>query len=441
MIATVTARTILHVDLDAFFASVEQRDHPELRGRPVIVGGGDRNARGVVSAASYEARRFGVHSAMSLREAGRRCPDGVFLPVDGRRYQAASRDVMAVLRRFTPLVEPISIDEAFLDVTASFDLFGDGPAIARRIKDEVRADVGLTASVGVATTKLVAKIASDLRKPDGLVVVPPGDEAIFLAPLPISRLWGVGEKTGLALAEFGVLTIGDLAALPPDVVLRRFGKHGGSLVDRASGIDADPVHDGDPAKSVGHEHTFDVDTTDREVIERTLLAMSDGVAGRLRSAGVRAGTVTVKIRDSSFRTMTRQRRLTEPTDMTDPIYRVALELARPELRGIRVRLLGVTASNLGEREQLTMFSVDDPKRRRATEAADAVRRRYGSDAVTRARLLGAGLPAPFERDPRNPLDRRARGVDAEDPQLLDEVVDRDTQGVTDLDDGSIDDEA
>ncbi len=441
MIASVAARTILHVDLDAFFAAVEQRDHPELRGRPVIVGGGDRNARGVVSAASYEARKFGVHSAMSLREAGRRCPEGVFMPVDGRRYQAASRDVMAVLRRFTPLVEPISIDEAFLDVTATFVLFGDGPTIARRIKDEVRSDVGLTASVGVATTKLVAKIASDLRKPDGLVVVPTGEEASFLAPLPISRLWGVGEKTRVALAEFGVLTIGDLAALPPDVVVRRFGKHGGSLVERARGIDADPVHDGDPAKSVGHEHTFDVDTTDREVIERTLLAMSDGVAGRLRSAGVRAGTVAVKIRDSSFRTITRQRTLAEPTDMTEPIYRIALELARPELRGIRVRLLGVTASNLGEREQLAMFSAEDPKRRRATEAADAVRRRYGSDAVTRARLLGAGLPAPFERDPRNPLDRRARGVDADDPQLPDGVDGRDTQGVTDLDDSPFDDEA
>jgi DNA polymerase-4 len=434
MIASVPYRSILHVDLDAFFASVEQRDRPELRGRPVIVGGGGPHQRGVVSAASYEARRFGVHSAMSMREAGRRCPDGVFLPVDGRRYQAASRDVMAVLRRFSPLVEPISIDEAFLDVTASADLFGDGPTIARRIKDDVKSDVGLTVSVGVASTKLVAKIASDLRKPDGLVVVPPGDEVAFLAPLPIGRLWGVGERTAAALADFGVKTIGDLAALPPDVVLRRFGKHGASLIDRAHGMDADPVHDGDPAKSVGHEHTFDADTTDRELIERTLLAMSDGVAARLRSAGVRAGTIAVKIRDSSFRTITRQRTLAEPTDMTEPIYQIALELARPEVRGIRVRLLGVTASNLGDREQLLMFSSDDPKRRHATEAADAVRRRFGEDAMTRARLLGAGLPAPFERDPRNPLDRRARGV-ASDPPDADEADEgRDTRGVTEDDD-------
>lgn len=355
----------------------------------------------MVSAASYEARAFGVHSAMSLREAVRRCPDGVFLPVDGRRYQRASRDVMAVLRRFTPLVEPISIDEAFLDVAGSVALFGDGPTIAAAIKAAVREEVGLTASVGVATTKLVAKVASDLRKPDGLVVVEPGSEAAFLAPLPIGRLWGVGEKTATALAEFGVRTIGDLAALPPDVVVRRFGKHGASLVDRARGIDPDRVHEGEPAKSIGHEHTFDVDTSDPEVIERALLGMADGVSGRLRSAGVKAATIAVKIRDPSFRTITRQRTLAEPTDMTEPIFRAALELARPEIRGIRVRLLGVTASHLGERDQLGLFATVDPRRRAAIEAADAIRRRYGADAVTRGRLVGSNLPAPFERDPRN----------------------------------------
>ena len=437
-------RTILHVDLDAFFAAVEQRDRPELRGRPVIVGG-DPSGRGVVSAASYEARRFGVHSAMSLREALRRCPDGVFLPVDGRRYQQASRDVMAVLRRFTPQVEPISIDEAFLDVTGSAALFGDGTTIAGAIKSAVREDVGLVASVGVASTKLVAKIASDLRKPDGLVVVAPGDEASFLAPLAIGRLWGVGEKTAVALSDFGVRTIGDLAALPPDVVVRRFGKHGGSLIQRARGIDDDPVHEGDPAKSVGHEHTFDVDTSDREIIERTLLAMSEGVSGRLRSAGVRASTIAVKIRDGSFRTITRQRTLAEPTDLTEPIFRTALDLARPEVRGIRVRLLGVTASNLGEREQLGMFAMEDPRRRAVIEAADDLRRRYGADAVTRGRLVGSGLPAPFERDPRNPLDRRARGVPVDPGDGAVEGVGgassngRDSLGDTDIEERSPDD--
>jgi DNA polymerase-4 len=372
---------------------------------------------------------------MSLREALRRCPDGVFLPVHGRRYQQASRDVMAVLRRFTPIVEPISIDEAFLDVTGSRALFGDGATIARAIKDSIHDDVGLTASVGVATTKLVAKIASDLRKPDGLVVVPPGEETAFLAPLPIGRLWGVGEKTAAALEEYGVRTIGDLATLSSDILIRRFGKHGASLASRARGIDDDPVHEGDPAKSVGHEHTFDVDTADREIIERTLLAMSEGVAGRLRSAGVRASTVAVKIRDSSFRTITRQRTLPEPTDLTEPIFRAALELARPEVRGIRVRLLGVSASNLGEREQLSLFSAEDPRRRAAIVAADSLRRRFGADVVTRGRLVGARLPAPFERDPRNPLDRRARGVAPvpiePDP---DDRTHRDSQPDTDLDD-------
>jgi DNA polymerase-4 len=427
-------RTILHVDLDAFFAAVEQRDHPELRGKPVIVGGVPPG-RGVVSAASYEARAFGVHSAMSVTEAYRRCPHGVFLPVDGRRYQQASRDVMAILRRFTPQVEPISIDEAFLDVTGSRPLFGEGPEIAAAIKAAIRDDVGLTASVGVATTKLVAKIASDLRKPDGLVVVAAGDESTFLAPLPISRLWGVGEKTATVLAEYGVKTIGDLAALSPDLLVRRFGKHGASLGTRALGMDDDPVHEGDPAKSVGHETTFDVDSSDPEVIERTLLALSDGVAGRLRSAGVKASTIAVKIRDSSFRTITRQRTLREPTDLTEPIYRAALELARPQVRGIRVRLLGVTASNLGEREQLGLFADADPRRRKAIEAADAVRRRYGSKAVTRGRLVGAGLPAPFERDPRNPLDRRARGLPTENVDAdPDAATGRDSLGDTDVDD-------
>jgi DNA polymerase-4 len=439
----VSEHSILHVDLDAFFAAVEQRDRPELRGRPVIVGGGGPGDRGVVSAASYEARRFGVRSAMPLRQAGRLCPQGVFLPVDGRKYQAVSREVMTILRRFTPLVEPISIDEAFLDVTASEALFGDGPTIARRIKDAVHDEVELTASVGVAATKLVAKIASDLEKPDGLVVVPPGGEAAFLAPLDIARLWGVGPQTASALREYGVRTMGDLAALPSDLLVRRFGKHGATLAERARGVDPDRVvGEGEAAKSVGHEHTFDVDTSDPETIERTLLAMADGVAGRLRSSGVRAATVTVKIRDSGFRTITRQRTLAEPTDLTEPIFRAALELARPEVRGIRVRLLGVSASHLGEREQLALFAADEPRRRKATEAADTLRRRYGERAVTRARLLGADLPAPFERDPGSaPEQRGHHAADARGPRrhASEDRPSRDSQGDTDVEEIPLDD--
>ena len=405
-----TLRTILHVDLDAFFAAVEQRDRPELRGRPVVVGGGSPDQRGVVSAASYEARKFGIRSAMPLRTAGALCPEAVFLPVDGRKYQAVSREVMTILRRFTPLVEPISIDEAFLDVTASRALFGDGPTIGRAIRAAILSEVQLTASVGVASTKLVAKIASDLRKPDALVVVEPGDEAAFLAPLAIQRLWGVGERTAAGLAELGVTTMGDLATLPSDLLVRRFGKHGATLALRAQGIDDDPVGDGAAVKSISHEHTFDVDTNDPVLIDKTLLAMADGVAARLRSAGLKAATVQVKIRDSDFRTVTRQRTLPEPTDLTEPIWRTALELARPEIKGIHVRLLGVGTSGFAEREQMTLFAEDGAgeggRRRKATEAADAVRRRFGDGAMTRARLLGSGLPAPFERDPMKPLERR-----------------------------------
>jgi DNA polymerase-4 len=439
----VSPRVILHVDLDAFFAAVEQRDRPELRGRPVIVGGGGPNQRGVVSAASYEARRFGVHSAMPLRTAGRLCPQGVFLPVDGRKYQAVSRDVMAILRRFTPLVQPISIDEAFLDVTGSRALFGDGEAIARLIKDAIRSEVDLTASVGVASTKLVAKVASELRKPDGLVVVPPGGEAAFLAPLPISRLWGVGGKTAEALRDFGVVTIGDLAALPPDALVRRFGRHGAALVDRAVGIDPDPVATGDPAKSIGHEHTFDVDTADREVIERTLLGMADGVAWRLRASGLKAVTVTLKLRDSSFQTISRQTGLEVPADLTEPIYEAALELLRRELHGQRIRLVGVTASNFRDREQLALFGGEDPRRHQAAEALDRIRRKYGERSVTRARLVRSGVPTPFERDPMSPVEARpvaAEGrirrrpavspVDAERDRDLDDASD--TLGGTDL---------
>ena len=231
--------TILHVDLDAFFAAVEQRDHPELRGRPVIVGGaaGDR---GVVSAASYEARRFGVRSAMPLRTAAALCPEGVFVPVRGDRYAEVSRPFMLILRRWTPLVEQISIDEAFLDVAGTFALQGSPVRVAERIRETIRTELGLTASIGVASTRLVAKVASDLRKPDGLVVVPDGTEADFLAPLPIWRLWGVGAQTRRALADYGVRTIGDLALLPPDVLLRRFGAHGLTLAERARGIDPLP---------------------------------------------------------------------------------------------------------------------------------------------------------------------------------------------------------
>jgi DNA polymerase-4 len=345
---------------------------------------------------------------MPLRTAAALCPEGVFLPVNGAKYRTASRAVMDILGRYTPRVEQVSIDEAFLDVAGSEALFGPPPAIATAIRAAVRAEVGLTASVGVASTKLVAKIASDLRKPDGLVVVAPGDEAAFLAPLPIARLWGVGAQTRAALAEYGVRTIGDLAAVDPQLLVRRLGKHGATLVERARGVDPSPVTGDVEAKSVSHEHTFDVDTSDVDQIERTLLALAEGVAARLRAGGVRAATVQVKVRDSAFRTVTRQRTLAEPTDLAEPIWHVALELARPEIRGRRIRLVGVGAHGLGEPAQLGLFAPDDDRRRRVVEATDAVRRRFGERAMTRARLLGSEFSAGG-RDPMQPLDPRRVG--------------------------------
>ena len=413
------AASILHVDLDAFFAAVEQRDRPELRGKPVIVGGGGPNDRGVVSTCSYEARKFGVRSAMPLRTASALCPHAIFVPVDGKKYSAVSLQVMAILRRYSPQVEQVSIDEAFLDVHGVEALHGTPIAIARSIKAAVHDELQLTISVGVATTKLVAKVASDLEKPDGLVVVPAGTEADFLATLAIGRLWGVGERTRLALADYGVTTIGDLARLPEDVLRRRFGNMGPVLAERAGGIDAAPVGSGDPAKSVSHEHTFDVDTGDWDVLERTLLGLSEGVARRLRDGGVKAGTIGVKVRDSAFVTATRQRTLAEPTDDSEVIWHTAVALARPQVRGIRVRLLGVAATHLGEREQLALFGSGDERRRKATEATDRIRRRYGSRAITRARLLEGYVAEPFERDPMTAPEARrigrAPGTDGEDP--------------------------
>jgi DNA polymerase-4 len=409
---TGTTRTILHADLDAFFAAVEQRDNPDLRGKPVIVGGGGPNDRGVVSTASYEARKFGVRSAMPLRTAAALCPHGIFVPVNGHKYSEASRHVMAIFRRFSPLVEPLSIDEAFLDLTGTDQLFGSGEDAARQLKQAVHAETELTVSVGVASNRLVAKIASDLRKPDGLVVVPVGDEATFLAPLGIERLWGVGAKTRHSLAELGVATIGDLANLPEDVLVRRYGQHGHDLALRSRGIGETVVGGHDAAKSVSQEHTYDVDTSDWQVLEQSLLALSEGIAARLRSTNVVCSTISVKIRNSAFETITRQRTLADPTDQGDVIWNTAVDLTRREVRGQRIRLLGVAASGLGQQRQLSLFDHGVERRRRATEAADEVRRKFGAKAIRKARLLDAGVRAPFERDPRRlPLVEPEREAD------------------------------
>jgi DNA polymerase-4 len=379
-------RNILHADLDAFYASVEVLDDPTLVGKPVIVGG-HRHERGVVSAASYEARRFGVHSAMPLRTAARLCPQGVFLDGHPDRYRDVSRQVMAIFASFTPMVEPISLDEAFLDVTASAAVFGDGDAIGRRIKARVHDEVGLVVSVGVATNKLCAKVASDLRKPDALVVVPPGGEAAFLAPLPIRRLWGVGPQVQQALADYGVTRIGDLAALPEATLRRRFGQHGAALAQRAMGIDRSPVEPLQAPKSIGHEHTFSVDTVSRQQLEATLLDLAESVASRLRRHEMAAGAVQLKLRYEGFETLTRQMPLSRQARESEPLYEAGVALLRRTLVGGRgVRLIGLTAISLSDAQQLTLF--DAARGERLARSIDAVRERFGERAITRARLLG-----------------------------------------------------
>src|SRR3989449_2504818 len=310
-------RTILHVDMDAFYAAVEQRDRPELKGKPVIVGADPKGGRGrgVVATASYEARAFGVSSAMPISQAWKRCPHGVYLHPDMDKYAAVSRQVMEVLGRFSDWVAQVSIEEAFLDVTGSGRAFGDGETVAARLKAAVRKETRLTASVGVATSKLVAKVASDMRKPDGLVVVPPGTEAAFLAPLPVRRLWGVGPKMEELLARLGVQTIGDLAAVDPKRLERRLGTHGHDLLVLAKGMDErEVVSEPAEARSLGQEHTYDQDTDDPERLRRTLLELADGVARRLRRHGLKSRTVTLKYRDEAFRTFTRAETLASPTD-------------------------------------------------------------------------------------------------------------------------------
>ena len=380
--------TFLHLDLDAFFASVEQRDDPALRGRPVIVGG--TADRGVVAAASYEARAFGVHSAMPSVRARRLCPDAVFVPPRFDAYEAASREVMAIMRSVTPLVEPLSLDEAFMDVAGSRRIHGDPDTIAAHLRDRIRSEVRLTASVGGATTKMLAKIASDLAKPDGVRIVEPGTELAVLHPLPVRRLWGVGPATHQRLERFGVVTIGDLAALPEATLVATLGDAAGRhLHALAWNRDDRTVEPGRSVKSIGHEETFSVDRTDRGELERELHRMVDRVATRLRAAGLVGRTVQVKVRYPDFRTVTRAHTVEVATDLAAEIGGVARTLLAGLDLAFGVRLLGVSVSGLreagGEVEQLSLAAPDAVEvraERRALElAVDAVRERFGSDAL------------------------------------------------------------
>jgi DNA polymerase-4 len=402
---------ILHVDLDAFYASVEQLEDPSLLGKPVIVGG--LGPRGVVAAASYEARRFGVFSAIPMARARRACPDGAFLAPRFDLYSEKSREVMTILRSFTPLVEPIASDEAFLDVGGVARIHGTGLECAVAIRHRVRDETGLIASVGVAVTKLLAKLASDLAKPDGLLVVAPGSELEFLHPLPVERLWGVGPATRKRLAGLGVATVGELAALPEAALVSAVGgAHGRHLHALAWNRDERPVEPSRVVKSIGHEETFPTDVTELATLEREVVRLADSVGSRLRAAGRVGRTVQLKVRYAGFRTITRSRTLREPTDLAADLAVVARGLLR-DVPGLTdgVRLLGVSMQQLSvpAPTQPELFGPevlpDEPAAHPATgerqaleRTVDAVRARFGNNAVGHGSSRVEQTPAVREND-------------------------------------------
>ncbi len=373
--------------MDAFYASVEVLDRPELRGKPIIVGGPVN--RGVVSAASYEVRKFGVHSAMAMAQALRLCPQAVVLPVRMGRYADVSRRIMALLGAHTPLLEQVSVDEAYLDVTHWLPPGVTAEACARGLQAEIRRETGLGCSLGVATGKAIAKMASDLRKPNGCVVVPPGEEAAFLAPLPIGALRGVGTATERRLRELGILTIGELARRSESYLTERFGVAGGELLALARGIDDSPVVPERQAKSIGRETTFPADITERHVLTHTLLELADDVASSLRRHGLLARGVTLKVRYDDFRSLTRSQTLPEPVDVTEPLYQTAVALLKALNPAHPVRLIGVTAGPLlplTDRQPSLFTESTVEKQRKVAGAVDAIRERFGDDAILRARL-------------------------------------------------------
>jgi DNA polymerase-4 len=384
-------RWILHVDMDAFYASVEQRDDPSLRGRPVIVGG--TGNRGVVAAASYEVRRYGVHSAMPMREALRRCPEAVCVPPRISHYAAESARIFEVFREYTPLVQGLSLDEAFLDVSASLTAFGPAAEIAARIKTRIRERTGLTASVGVAPNKLVAKIASDLRKPDGLVIVLPGDVQALLDPLPVRRLFGLGEKTAPKVEALGIHTFRDLRLANPDRLRPVFGRYTERVIERAAGIDDRPVQPDLDEKQVSAEETFETDLRDPARLSAEIVRLADKACARLRRRGLATRCVTVKIRRADFTTYTRQRHVEPATQETRVVTAVALELLHDWLTAqprASVRLLGVGVSDLGDVPQMDLFTAPEATRNRELDAAvDRIREKFGSLALKPASALGS----------------------------------------------------
>ncbi len=383
---------IIHIDMDAFFAAVEQHDHPEWRGKPVIVGALPKDGRGVVSAASYEARAYGVHSAMPITEAYRRCPHGIFTHGHFHRYHEISDAIHAIFYTYTPLVQSISIDEAFLDVTHSRMLFGNGEQIGRKIKSAIKNTTGLTASVGIAPSKFLAKRASEFKKPDGLYNVATDHIFTFLHPLPISELWGVGPKTEPLLQDQGYSTIGQLYSAGEKTLCAQFGKRlGMHLWWLANGGLGGTVNPDETAKSISHETTFLTDTDDKELMHSRLLWCADRVGRRLRQYTLRGKTIQIKIRFTGFATYTRAETLNEPTDSSDCIYRSALRLIqKAPARGRKVRLIGVGVHGLSAEteKQLMLFTNNRTKKIRTIESTvDAIQKRFGSKSIARARLI------------------------------------------------------
>ncbi len=376
--------------MDAFYASVEQGDNPSLKGLPVIVGG-DPEKRGVVSAASYEARVYGVHSAMPTSQAKRLCPHGIFLPVRMRRYREVSEQVFKILQEYTPFIEPLSLDESFLEVTGSEKLFGPALQIARAIKRRILETTGLTASAGIAPNKFLAKIASDFKKPDGLVEIKPEEVQEFLRELPISKLWGVGKSTEEVLKGMGILRVGQLAVYPAERVEKKLGKFGIELIALARGEDERPVTPDSEAKSISQEETFTPDLEGLEKMKRVLLDQAEQVGWELRKQKLKGCTVTIKVRYPDFTTVTRSHTLPFPTDQGIEIYQTALKLlSKTEALQKKVRLLGVGASNLlrqDDPEQLILFDSRRKQVQRSTQAMDRIWDKFGPEAIKRASLI------------------------------------------------------
>jgi DNA polymerase IV len=387
-------RTILHADMDAFYASIEQRDDPSLRGRPLAVGG--PSARGVVAAASYEARRFGVHSAMPMARALRQCPELVVVRPRIDYYAEVSAQVFAIFGSFTPLVEPLSLDEAFLDLTGCERLHGSGPEVARQIKQRVREELNLVVSVGVAPNKFLAKLASDVGKPDGLLVVEPDQIQSFLRPLPVRRLFGVGKVTEERLLELGVSTIGELADLPRELLESRLGSSGAELWQLARGDDERPVIVDRPPESIGNEDTFARDLTDAEQLGREVQAQADRVAARLREQGYQARVVVLKVKTADFKLLTRRRTLPRASSDGNLIGETARALLRKLLPGLGpVRLTGVTAGGLERTESPRQLTFDEPAQERGEELGrtlDAIASKFGEGALVRGSNLGPDRP-------------------------------------------------